>query len=90
MPAPATTSVEVTTAGPVGIATGVDWVTVGTVVMIGALGNVVTASDQLSRLPPSPARSSEIVIVQVPFGSSPMNAPIASSGTSGVAVVRFT
>ena len=90
VPAPATTMVELTTAGPVGIATGVVWVRVGSVAVIGAFGSVVTSSDQAFRLPPSPARSSEMVRVQVPFGSSPMNAPMASSGTSGVAVVRLT
>jgi hypothetical protein len=40
-------------------------------------------------LPPSPAASSLMVIVQVPFGSSPMKAPSASSVASGLASVEM-
>ena len=51
---------------------------------------VSMSSVQFASEPPSPARASETVIVQVPFGSSPMKAPNASSGVSGVAVVWLT
>ena len=47
------------------------------------------SSDQLLMLPPSRFESSETVSVQVPFGSSPVNAASGSSGTSGEASVRF-
>src|SRR5262245_38274779 len=88
-PAPATTTVDVTTAGPVGIATGVLFVAM-VVVSIGAAGSVTTSSVQLASEPPSPARSSEMVIVQVPFGFSPRNAASGSSGTSGEATTLLT
>jgi hypothetical protein len=51
---------------------------------------VVICSVQESSDPPSIAVSSDIVIVQVPFGFSPMNAASGSSGVSGVAVTRLT
>jgi hypothetical protein len=42
--------------------------------------SVVTSNFHWDNVPPSPDVSSETVRVQVPFGSSPMNAPRASSG----------
>src|SRR5690606_30374477 len=46
---------------------------------------VCSATDQELSVPVSPPASSSSVIVQVPFGFSPTNAPSASSGASGVA-----
>ena len=78
----------------VGVAVGVFvGVAVGVFVGVGVATTqlmVYISSDHLASEPPSPPASSEIVIVQVPFGFSPMKAPIASSGTSGEAVVRLT
>src|ERR1044072_404826 len=85
VPARAMTIDEVITAGPPGMAVGVDCVA-AVLAVVGALGKVVTASDQLSRLPPSTAGASEMVSVQVPLGFSPMKAASGSSATSGVAV----
>lgn len=89
LPAPDTLIVEVTTAGPVGIAVGVALLAL-VLAIVGGADNPLTTTDQLSMEPPSPPRSSLTVIVQVPLGSSPIKAPKASSATSGVAAVRFT
>jgi hypothetical protein len=54
----------------------------------GAAASEVRNIDQSSRLPPSEVSSSEMRSVQVPFGFSPMKAPMASSGTSLVSNVK--
>ena len=71
-----------------GIAVGVEFA-YDVALASGAPARLWMSSRQLSSAPPSPARSSKTVIVQVPFGFSPLKAASASSGTSGVAVWLF-
>src|SRR6266540_1347627 len=52
----------------------------------GAAAKLVISSDQSLSVPVLPAAESVIARVHVPLGSSPMKAPIAPSGTSGVSV----
>jgi hypothetical protein len=72
----------------VGIVTGVELVNEVRLVGIGC-GSAVSASDQPSSVPVFPAVSSEMRSVHVPFGSSPMKAPSASSGVSVVTTTPF-
>jgi hypothetical protein len=68
----------------------VDTVVVDVVVLLvvvvggGRHAPVRTSRRHWLSVPPSASASSEMVIVQMPFGSSPTNAASASSGTSGV------
>jgi hypothetical protein len=80
--------VDDTTAGTVGIATGVEFVNDVTLLGI-ACESAVSASDQLVKVPVPPAVSSETRRVHVPFGFSPMNAPSASSGVSDETTTLF-
>src|SRR5262245_22675377 len=56
---------------------------------LGALGRAAMERDHPSRDPVCPATSSPTRSVQVPFGSSPMKAPSASSGARGLAATPF-
>jgi hypothetical protein len=85
-----TVTVEVITLGaPLEIGMTAGLLAVGTAVVPGAAGNVVTFNDQEFSEPPFKLVSSLIVRVQIPLGFSPINAARASSGVSGVATVRF-
>jgi hypothetical protein len=55
------------------------------VVVVARHAPVRTSSRHWLNVPPSASKSSEMVSVQTPFGSSPTNAASGSSGTSGVA-----
>ena len=87
-PAFATTKLEVDTAGESKSAVGVPFVNVR-VVVGGAAGRAVSSRPQLVSSPLNPEVSSEIRSVQTPFGSSPWNAPSASSTTAGVRTTLF-
>jgi hypothetical protein len=63
---------------------------VNDVVLVGiGCGSAVIASDHEVSAPVLPAVSSDTRSVHVPFGSSPMNAPSASSGASIATTVLF-
>jgi hypothetical protein len=59
------------------------------VASVGAPDSVVTSSDHALNVPESVARSSTIVSVHVPFGSSPRKASKGPSGESGVSGTLF-